>query len=120
VAAEMASSAGIACVIASGGRSGAIGDALAGRAVGTRFHPHAQPLSAFKLWLRYGKPSAGRLVIDAGARRAIERDGASLLPVGVTAVEGRFAAGGAGLVSRPPGAARGEGSSAAAAARPPP
>ena len=61
---------------------------MAGRAVGTRFGAHPRRVPAFKLWLRYGKPASGSMVVDAGARRALERDGASLLPVGVTAVQG--------------------------------
>jgi glutamate 5-kinase len=35
----------------------------------------------------------GSLVVDAGARRAIVRRGASLLPSGILAVQGRFEAG---------------------------
>jgi glutamate 5-kinase len=93
VAAEMASTSGIPCVIASGARPGVIAAAAAGRAVGTRFPADRRPVSAFKLWLRYGKPAAGRLVVDDGARNALVGAGASLLSVGVRTVEGRFSAG---------------------------
>jgi glutamate 5-kinase len=93
VAAEMARSGGAACVIANGGRSGAIAAAIAGDTVGTRFPARDRSVSAYKLWLRYGTPTPGRITIDAGAVRALARDGASLLPVGVTEVQGRFAAG---------------------------
>jgi glutamate 5-kinase len=50
-------------------------------------------VSSFKLWLRYAKPSRGRLVIDDGAERALRERGTSLLPVGVVEVSGDFRAG---------------------------
>jgi len=93
VAAEMASAGGVPCAIAHGGRGGVLGAVLRGEAVGTRFAADERPVSAYKLWLRYGKPIAGRVEIDAGAVRALQRDGASLLPVGITGVHGRFVAG---------------------------
>ena len=93
VAAEMASAGGVETVIASGSREQVLHDAASGAAVGTRFGAHPRRVPAYKLWLRYGKPVSGSLVVDAGARQALERDGASLLPVGVTAVQGRFRAG---------------------------
>ena len=93
VAAEMASAGGVASVIARGGRAGAVADAAAGRAVGTRFRPDPRPLSAYKLWLRYGKPARGTLVVDEGARAAVVVSGTSLLPVGLLDVEGSFDAG---------------------------
>ena len=37
--------------------------------------------------------ASGRLTVDAGARRAVEEQGASLLAVGLRNVEGRFRAG---------------------------
>jgi len=70
---------------------------MAGEDVGTRFVPRDSGLGSFTLWLLHGKPSRGRLVVDAGAARAV-RGKASLLPVGVTAVEGPFAAGDAVVV----------------------
>src|SRR3954447_19266987 len=93
LAAEMASAGGIQAVIPRGSRPGVLAAAAAGEQVGTRLHASRSPLSAFKLWLRYGKPVRGRLVIDEGARRAIEEQGTSLLPVGVRQVEGSFEAG---------------------------
>ena len=61
--------------------------------MGTRFTAARRPVSAWKLWLRYGKPPAGRVFVDAGARTALLSRGASLLPVGVKRVEGNFRAG---------------------------
>jgi glutamate 5-kinase len=93
LAAELAASAGIPTVIAAGAGADVLGPIVAGEPRGTRFQPGDRSPSAFKLWLRHGKPVAGRLHVDDGARRALTRDGASLLAVGVARVEGRFEAG---------------------------
>ena len=93
VAAEMATAAGIATVIASGLRPGRIAAAVEGRPGGTRFAARAGHYSSFKLWLKYAKPARGRVVVDAGAARALREGGTSLLPVGVVEVLGAFDAG---------------------------
>lgn len=90
VAAEMATAAGIPTTVASGLREGVLARALAGEPEGTRFAAQVERYSSFELWLRYSKPSRGRLTIDAGAERALREAGASLLPVGVSACEGEF------------------------------
>ncbi len=108
VAAEMASAGGTAAVIANGSRAGVIRSAIAGH-VGTRFHADERPISAFKLWVRYGRPSSGQIEIDSGARRALIEDGASLLPVGVTGVRGRFVVGDAVDLVGPDGVTIGKG-----------
>ncbi len=82
---------GVASVIAHGALAGVVRAAALGEPVGTRFVADERPVSAYKLWLRYGKPATGRIDVDAGAQRALAEDGASLLPVGVTGVHGRFA-----------------------------
>jgi glutamate 5-kinase len=92
-AAEMATAAGIPTTICSGLRAEAVARALAGEEEGTRFHPQATRTSSFKLWLKYAKPAQGRLVVDAGAARALREGGTSLLPVGVVEVTGAFEAG---------------------------
>jgi glutamate 5-kinase len=93
VAAEMATAAGIPAVILNGTRAGSIARAVAGEAEGTRFAIQRQRVSSFKLWLKYAKPSHGRVVVDAGAERALRERGTSLLPVGVVEVFGNFQAG---------------------------
>jgi glutamate 5-kinase len=93
VAAEMATAAGIPAVIANGTRPGTVARALGAEPEGTRFHPQAQRVSSFKLWLRYAKPSQGRIVVDRGAEAALRERGTSLLPVGVVDVHGEFQAG---------------------------
>jgi glutamate 5-kinase len=92
-AAEMASAAGIPVVICDGTDSGTLAAAAAAEAVGTRFAAHPERTPSFKLWLRYAKPSQGRVVVDSGAAKVLRKQGSSLLPVGITAVEGDFVAG---------------------------
>src|SRR5207253_1989657 len=55
--------------------------------------------SSFKLWLKYAKPARGRVIIDAGAARALREGGTSLLPVGIIEVDGTFDAGDAVTVA---------------------
>jgi len=90
VAAEIASAGGIETVITTGLRPEALAGALAGEPVGTRFRAGAARYSSFKLWLKYARPSAGVVRVDAGAARALRDGGTSLLPVGVVDVEGDF------------------------------
>ncbi|MFN2617537.1 MAG: glutamate 5-kinase [Thermoleophilaceae bacterium] len=86
VAAEMATAAGIPAVITSGTDPDAARRALAGEPSGTRFHPQSGRVSSFKLWLKYAKPTHGRLGVDQGAEQALRERGTSLLPVGVVDV----------------------------------
>lgn len=89
-AAEMASEAGISAVICNGTRQGTLAAAAAGEACGTRFAAGEGRTSSFKLWLKYAKPSRGRLLVDAGAARVLRERGSSLLPVGIVDVHGSF------------------------------
>ncbi|HEY5428689.1 MAG TPA: glutamate 5-kinase [Solirubrobacteraceae bacterium] len=93
VAAEMATAAGIPTIIASGLVPGTLAAAATGSAVGTAFPAREGRYSSFKLWLKYAKPTRGRVLVDAGAARALREDGTSLLPVGVVDVTGSFDAG---------------------------
>jgi glutamate 5-kinase len=93
VAAEMATAAGIPAVVASGLIPGTIRAAASGEPVGTRFAAREGRYSSFKLWLKYAKPARGRVLVDAGAARALREGGTSLLPVGVVDVNGEFDAG---------------------------
>jgi len=93
VAAEMATAAGICARITNGRKPELVAAAFAGEGVGTRFLPQAGRVSSFKLWLKYAKPTQGRLVVDEGAAAALRERGTSLLPVGITNVEGEFEAG---------------------------
>ena len=89
-AARIATGAGIPTVLTSARLAQA---ALAGEPVGTSF-PATGPRRAPRLmWLAHATSPRGRLVLDAGAVRAVVSRGASLLPAGITAVSGDFAAG---------------------------
>ncbi len=92
-AAEMASEAGIPAVICNGTEQGTLLGAAGGEPVGTRFAPRPGKASSFKLWIKYAKPTRGRLTVDAGAARVLRESGSSLLAVGVTDVVGEFEAG---------------------------
>ncbi len=107
LAAEIAGAAGIEAVICNGTRAGALEAVLAGGRAGTRFHPGPARHSSFKLWLRYAKPARGTVVIDAGAARALQEQGTSLLAVGVVDVRGDFDAGDAVEIARVDGGGEG-------------
>jgi glutamate 5-kinase len=92
-AAQKAVASGIPMVIANGREEGVLGRVLAGETVGTYFAPRAEGLAARKRWIAFAVPPQGRLTVDAGALRALRDEGRSLLPSGVVAVEGEFAAG---------------------------
>ncbi|HWW67166.1 MAG TPA: glutamate 5-kinase, partial [Solirubrobacterales bacterium] len=92
-AAEMASEAGIPSVICNGTSQGTLTAAACDEAVGTRFTARPSKTSSFKLWLKYAKPTHGKVSVDVGAARVLRERGSSLLPVGIVAVEGDFDAG---------------------------
>lgn len=63
----------------------------------TWFLPHHEPLTARKMWIAGSLQPQGMISVDAGAARAL-KSGSSLLPAGVTAVEGEFQRGDAVVV----------------------
>jgi glutamate 5-kinase len=90
-AARIATGSGIDVVLASAGEVAAV---LAGEQVGTRFLPRARGRRARRLlWLEHATDALGELRLDAGAVRAVVELGKSLLPAGITGVDGLFAAG---------------------------
>ena len=109
LAAELAAAAGIPTVIAGGTGESVLEPILAGEPRGTRFAAAERSESAFKLWLRFGKPVRGRIEVDGGARRALVEEGASLLGVGVVSCEGAFEPGDAVELVGPDGVAFGKG-----------
>ena len=92
-AADVARRAGADVVIASGHAPNVIGRIVAGEAVGTRFPALDSPLENRKRWIFAGPMPNGHLVVDDGAARALRETGSSLLPAGITAVEGTFGRG---------------------------
>jgi len=61
-----------------------------GEALGTLLEAATAPVAARKQWLADHLSVAGQLQLDAGAVTALVRDGKSLLPIGVVAVDGDF------------------------------
>jgi glutamate 5-kinase len=93
IAADKAARSGAATVIAPGRSESVINRVLAGETIGTCLRPAQGRVAARKQWLAGHLRTAGRLVLDAGAVRMIREAGKSLLPVGVTRVEGEFGRG---------------------------
>lgn len=89
-AARISTSAGIAMLLTS---LADVDQSLAGAKLGTYFHAQASKTTSRLLWLAHATTTQGRLVLDAGAVTAILERGVSLLPAGVTGVEGDFVAG---------------------------
>lgn len=92
-AVRAATAVGENVIIASGTRPAVIDDILAGREVGTLFLAKGASLPAWKRWIGFTVRPKGRLVLDDGARQAVEKQGKSLLAAGIQAVEGEFAKG---------------------------
>jgi len=92
-AAQKANASGIPMVIASGREGASLARLLRGEMVGTYFRPRDDRLAARKRWIGFAVPPQGRLVVDAGAKKALTERGKSLLPSGVVEVAGDFGAG---------------------------
>jgi glutamate 5-kinase len=91
-AARMATTSGVATVITSGTHPRPLSRWLAGDRHGTMFLPTDRLRSSRRRWLALGFPARGALVIDDGARAALQRGG-SLLAAGVVQIEGTFESG---------------------------
>lgn len=95
-AARTAADAGVAVVIANGRHPTVITDILAGKDTGTLIRPadaHGPQLSSRKRWIAFFHRADGGLIVDGGAREALQDHGRSLLPIGIQAVEGTFQVG---------------------------
>ncbi|SIO10065.1 glutamate 5-kinase [Sulfurivirga caldicuralii] len=93
LAAKRAARSGTATLIANGREKDVLLRLHAGEELGTLFVPDLEPYSARKRWIASQLQVKGRVWLDAGAVRALREKGRSLLPVGVTRVEGNFRAG---------------------------
>jgi glutamate 5-kinase len=89
-AARIATTAGENVVIANGRTPGNLARILAGETVGTLILAQGQTLPSYKRWLGFTAQPRGTLVVDAGAREAVERKGKSLLAIGVVEIRGDF------------------------------
>jgi glutamate 5-kinase len=89
MAGRIAMAAGCRMAIADGRPVGALGNLIDGAARCSWFLPEGSPLSARKKWIKGSLKSAGSLMVDDGAVRALST-GKSLLPAGVTGIDGEF------------------------------
>lgn len=88
-AADLARRSGAACVIASGKEPSVLLRIIEGERIGTYFSPIATSIESRKRYILSARKAPGLLSVDDGAAQAI-RKGGSLLPIGMTAVEGNF------------------------------
>jgi glutamate 5-kinase len=89
-AARIATSAGENVIIAGGKQPGNLLKILHGEPIGTLFVAQAQTIASWKRWIGFTAQTRGTLVVDDGARRAIQRQGKSLLAIGIADVQGTF------------------------------
>lgn len=89
-AAARAARSGVLTLIASGSEENVLQRVAAGEALGTRLYPACAPFAARKQWLAGQLQVRGRLSLDEGAVNKLRSSGSSLLPVGVTRVDGDF------------------------------
>ena len=94
IAAKRAASSGTHTIIASGREPNVMPRLTRGESVGTLLISAPQRLNARKQWLADHLQLNGRLVLDAGAVKALG-EGKSLLPIGVIEVQGEFERGAA-------------------------
>jgi len=92
-AAKKVTAAGIPMVIANGLQPNVLAKIFAGKKQGTYFVPKAQRLASRKCWIAFSLKPQGTITIDAGAAAAILKNGKSLLPSGIVAVEEDFGVG---------------------------
>ena len=90
-AAEIATTCGIALVVANSRRKNVLLDVIAGKNVGTYFKAQKR-IPAVKRWIAYGASVKGQIHVNEGAEKAILK-GSSLLAVGVSKVIGQFEVG---------------------------
>ncbi|MEO1497297.1 MAG: glutamate 5-kinase [Planctomycetota bacterium] len=92
-AAQIAVDAGESVILANGRRPNVLVDLLAGEPIGTLLPGVGGQVRSRKRWIAWAAQPLGVLVLDAGAVEAVEDQGASLLPVGLTDVRGDFGKG---------------------------
>ncbi len=90
LAAKRAARSGAHTIIASGRENQVLVRLANGEAIGTHLRAEQFKLVAKKQWMADHLRVNGRLVLDDGAVKVLIADGKSLLPIGVTAVEGSF------------------------------
>jgi glutamate 5-kinase len=91
--AKKVTTSGIPMIIASGLKPNVLKSLFQGKDVGTLFLPTRQRMASRKCWIAFTLKEKGAIRVDKGAARAICEQGKSLLPIGITEVEGDFGEG---------------------------
>ena len=89
-AADKCAKSGIQTLIVNGRNGHVFDNLLAGKVNGTLFRPLSNQDSARERWLKHTLKTVGQIHVDAGAKTAIVKRGASLLPSGILRVAGQF------------------------------
>ena len=89
-AARLATSWGVAVVIAGGAEKDILSDIVLGKESGTFFTPGASKMESRRRWLLSGLSTRGEIIVDDGASSALLVHNRSLLPAGVKEVRGDF------------------------------
>ncbi len=89
-AAQKATIHGIDTIIINATKSEVFDALLNGKLIGTIFKKNKNPMTAKKLWMLFALPSNGKIYVDLGASKAIQKKGASLLSSGIVGIEGEF------------------------------
>ncbi len=90
LAAKRAARSGAHTIIASGRERDVLVRLAEGEVIGSHLRAEHMKMAARKQWMADHLQVRGKLVLDAGAVRALIEDGKSLLPIGVTEVTGEF------------------------------
>jgi len=88
-AAEISTAAGVSMVIADGSVPDVLQKVVAGDSIGTLFLGQKEKMKARQHWISFGSRVEGQIVVDAGAKKALQNK-KSLLPSGMTQVKGSF------------------------------
>ncbi|MFO7751410.1 MAG: glutamate 5-kinase [Desulfobacteraceae bacterium] len=92
-AAKKLNRAGIPMIIAFGKDGNILLDLFAGRERGTCFVPGKQRLNSRKCWIAFNLKARGAVYLDNGAGEAVLHRGKSILPIGITSIQGTFKVG---------------------------
>lgn len=104
-----ATEVGDSVIIANGCTENILSRIMAGEELGTLFLAQDEPVPAWKRWIGYTVAPKARLHVDHGARKALVKDGRSLLAIGVTRLEGEFDEGDVVAIHDPDGLEIGRG-----------
>ncbi|MFW6457340.1 MAG: glutamate 5-kinase [Planctomycetota bacterium] len=102
-AVRIATEAGEAAVMADGRMENVLLRVMEGEDCGTLILPAGEKLRSRKRWIRFTSRPQGAIMVDAGAQRALEERGKSLLPSGIVGVKGQFTAGDVVRIEGPDG-----------------